>query len=436
MRRLKRLIGFLLLVAACARMSAPPGGPPRLTPPVLLGTFPDSGTVPCGYKGYAEFRFDEVTSDAGSPNFGLGDGSLEKLLILSPDTTVPKVEWNRDRISVRPRAGWSDHTVYRIQLLPGVADLHQNTLKTGAVIAFATCDPRPTRTLSGRAIDWMAMSGLRGALIYAIHLPDSARYVALADTTGRFHFDALPEGPFLVYAIADASGRHQRRLTDPWDSVRVAATTDTTGEIWMFGRDTLPPKINSITRIDSEFVSVTFARPLDPTLRLDSNSIRFGLITRPDTVSIGPIEALLKSVSDSIHKPAPKPRTPAEDSAFTRDSVRRDSIAKANPPAVRDPNARRAPAPDLPAQKRPKLESVLVIRTRGKVQLGQNYFVELRDVRLVGGRTGSAKTVLVTPKPPTAADSAKARADSAKARSADSAAKAKKGDTTKVIKPR
>ena len=87
-------------------MAAPHGGPPRHTPPVLLGMFPDSGTLPCGYKGFAEFRFDELTSDAGQPNFGLGDGTLEKLVMLSPDTAVPTVEWHRDRITVRPRSGW------------------------------------------------------------------------------------------------------------------------------------------------------------------------------------------------------------------------------------------------------------------------------------------------------------------------------------------
>ena len=76
MRGLKRLLVAVVGAAACARMAAPPGGPPRQNPPVLLGTYPDSGTAPCAFRGEAEFRFDEVTNDAGEPNFGTGSGTL------------------------------------------------------------------------------------------------------------------------------------------------------------------------------------------------------------------------------------------------------------------------------------------------------------------------------------------------------------------------
>ena len=426
MRGLRRALLAALLIAACARMAPPPGGPPRRIPPVLLGTFPDSGTAPCDLRTAAEFRFDEVTSDAGQPNFGFGDGTLEKLIMLSPDTAVPTVAWHRDRITVRPRAGWRKNVVYRIELLPGVLDLHQNVSKTGGVIAFTVCGPKPTRILSGRVIDWMSARAVPSALVEVMHLPDSARYRTIADSTGRFRIDALPDGPYLVVATVDQNRDHKRNAGEPWDSVRVSATRDTVGEIWTFPRDTLPPRIQDVARIDSEFISVTFTKPVDPGLRLDTTSIRVGLL--PDTTSIAPLEAFPKAYSDSIHKAAIV-RTPAADSVFRRDSLKNDSIARARPAPV-TPNLRASPPPDLPLQKRPVLGNVIVIRTRGRVQANQSYFVELRNVRTAGGQTGPpvGKTLLKA-KPPTAADSARMRADSARVKAdslkADSARKAK-----------
>lgn len=430
MHGLKRLLLAVVLIAACARMAAPPGGPSRTVPPTLIGTFPDSGQAPCDFKRPAEFRFDEVTSDAGQPNFGYGDGTLEKLIIFSPDTAVPSVEWHRDRISVQPKGGWRNNTVYRIELLPGLLDLRQNTTKSGSVIAFSVCGPKPTRVLSGRAIDWGSARALRDALIEAMHLPDSARYRANVDTTGRFRIEGLPEGPYLVFATVDQNRDRKRNATEAWDSVRVGATRDTVGEIWTFARDTMPPKIQDVVRIDSQSIAVTFTKPIDPALRLDTLSVRVGLL--PDTVSIGVIDAYPQAYSDSIHKPVPAPRTPKDDSATKRDSLKADSVAKAKPPAPPTTNVRPAPPQDLPKQTRPKLGNVIIVRTHGVVRLDQSYFVELRNVRTAGGQTGPpvGKALLK--------DLLKLRADSLRkvdSLKADSVKKAKGDSLPKVIKP-
>src|ERR1017187_3767449 len=145
MHRLRRIAPAALLLGACARMAAPPGGPARLTPPVLVAVFPDSVKVLPGFRGAAEFRFDEVISEGSQPNFGYGNGDLEKLVMLSPDTAVPSVRWHRNRITVQPRNGWQPKTVYRIELVPGVTDLRQNRSKLSAIITFATGGEPPTR---------------------------------------------------------------------------------------------------------------------------------------------------------------------------------------------------------------------------------------------------------------------------------------------------
>ena len=202
MRGLKRLALFVLLVVACARMAPPPGGPRRLLPAKLVGTFPDSGVAPCDFRGAAEFRFDEVTDEGTTPNFGTGTGTLEQLVMFSPDTLVPVVEWHRDRITVKPRGGWRPNHTYRIELVAGLRDLHGNLTKSGHTIAFTTCGPRlrPGYCRVAPPTGGLRRAPVGGALIEAYHLPDSARYRTVADSSGRFRMTELPAGPYLVVA--------------------------------------------------------------------------------------------------------------------------------------------------------------------------------------------------------------------------------------------
>ncbi|HEY3933080.1 MAG TPA: hypothetical protein VGL65_00535 [Gemmatimonadales bacterium] len=434
-------------IAACAREEAPPGGAPRSIAPALIATFPADTTCVAPLRGDAEFVLDEVVSYGSQPNFGLGTGDIERLILLSPDTLVPSVRWQRNRIGVRPRHGWRPNTTYRIELLPGLRDVRPrpNEMKTGAVIAFSTGGTCPSRSISGRAVNWASRSGIPSALIEAIHLPDSARYRTVADSTGRFHMHRLPDGTFLVEAVLDQNRDYKRQVTEAWDTVRAAPGRDSVGEIWAFVRDTLPPRIQDASRQDSTSIALTFTRPIDPALRLDSTSIRV-LVILPsgDSGSIGPIDGLPKALADSLH-PVVVTRTPAQDSAARRDSLAKDSVQKAA--ALRPALRRIIKAPtapdDSPKEKRPPLGSILVIRTHGNVNLGQKYVIELKGVRLAGGTTGNPPPFpFETAKAPTAADSAKARADSLKKKAktdsltrADSLAKAGKPDTGRSVTP-
>ncbi|MGH7523610.1 MAG: Ig-like domain-containing protein [Gemmatimonadales bacterium] len=443
---MRRLIWWMLaavVVVGCARMGPPPGGPVRITPPVLLATLPtDSNCTQPGFRGDAEFVFDEVVSEGSQPNFGQGTGDLEKLVMLSPDTLVPVVRWHRSRITVHPKHGWKPNTVYRIELAPGLGDLRNHFTKKPALITFVTGPTCPAKYLTGRAVDWSAHAGATTALIIAMHFPDSARYRSYADSNGRFRFGPLPDGSYLVYAVLDQNRDHKLESGEGWDTVRAAASQDSVGEIWAFVRDTLPPKIASVARQDSASIAVTFVHSIDPYQHLDSTSLRVGTIVSGDTVSVAPLVAYPKAVYDSVFRPPPKPKTPAQDSAAVRDSISRDSAARFAPRRAR--GAPPLPVIDSVQQKRPTLGSVLVIHTRGRIEPGRRYFVEVRDVRSAGGVSGppvsrafdAPKAVVVdTTKthPVSKADSLKgSKADSLKASRPDSL-KAPRPDTLKPV---
>lgn len=413
----------LLLLAACAQMGPPPGAPPDHRAPVLLSTIPESLAVMPGYDGWVEFQFDEVVSEGGQPNFGFGSGGLEQLVTISPDSGVPRVRWRRSRIQIQPRDGWRPDRVYRVELGAGLRDLaaQPNIRDSAAVITFTTGAPAPTRWLEGRTVDWMQQRFAPRTLIEAILLPDTLVYRTTADTAGHFRFGPLPDGEYLVRAVQDQNTNRRRDGREPWDTIRAEAGRTALGEIWMFPRDTLPPRIdqNGIARADSFAIALTLTQPVDPALRLDGTAVR--IRTLPDSVEVPVASAYPQVIHDSIYTPIDSMRRAiAAAAALVRDSIAADSAEAARraalspdslavedslaavaaaaraardstPPVVRPtPPATPRPATadttlDLPTQTRPRIGTRLMIRLNAALLPGTRYLIEVRGVRALSG---------------------------------------------------
>ena len=408
----------ILILAACARIGSPAGGPDDKVPPILLGTVPESVGVYPGWKHDAEFRFDEIISEGGSPNQGLGTGDLEKLVLLSPTDGIPVVRWKRDRITVRPREGWKPDRVYRLELLPGVTDLRRNRLDTTKVLTFSTGGPEPTDTLGGLVIDWVAGRPARAALVELVLSPDSLIYRTLTDSSGRFTLGPLPRGDYEVYAAIDQNHNLRRERRENYDSAAAASGTLLVPPLWLLPRDTLGPRIQGITPDDSVSATITFSGPLDPTQRFDSLDVR--LLLQQDSVPV-PFRSLLpKAVDDSLQKIV---RATADSLKAAADTTKKDSLpAKPTKPALPAPPVRGKPgAPSVGADpatdsilaSRPKLFDRLVLRVDSAFLPETRYVVVIEGIRSAAGVTASSKAVLAIPKPkpvpaPTAADSARA----------------------------
>ncbi|HET9064918.1 MAG TPA: Ig-like domain-containing protein [Gemmatimonadales bacterium] len=450
-------------VAGCARMGPPPGGPPDFRPPELLATIPESLAVIPDFTGWVSFEFNEVISEGGTPNFGTGRGALEQLVLISPDSGVPRVRWHRDRIEVQPRQGWRPNTVYRIEFAPGLSDLSRNTREAPLVLTFTTGAPAPTRYLTGRAVDWVGRRFIPRALIIATYADDSTVYRTMADSTGRFRFGPLPDGDVLLSAsIEDGQpDRQLNRSREAWDTVRVPASADSVGEIWAFVRDTLPPRVGQggATQVDSFTIGITLTQPIDPSLRLGPDAVSILLV--PDSVPLPALTALPEAVHDSIYQPIDSMRRVQQTlrlEAARQDSLRRaradslgipvatldsiiaDSLARAPapepPPSVVAPRAPAVPdttTRDEPMQDRPPLSPRLLIRVNAVLELGKRYLIEIRGVRAMGGAVADTlRTQLVTKEPPkpAAPDSAAVRDSTAQTDSAATTRGAGTVDTT------
>ncbi|HET9013210.1 MAG TPA: Ig-like domain-containing protein, partial [Gemmatimonadaceae bacterium] len=294
---------------ACASASPPPGGPEDLAPPRLLAVTPDSNAVNFRERNVT-FQFDETINDRGS-----GAQELDNYFLVSPSDGNPRVSWHRSRIDVRPRNGFRENTAYSVTLLPGVADLRGNVLRVGAKVVFSTGPTIPAGRITGTVFDWVGERPAPRALVQAI-TPDSVRYLAQSDSAGRFAVGPLPPGSYLVRAIIDANNNRGLDRSEAFDTARVTVPQAGALELRTVQRDTLPPRIVSVTPSDSLSLRVTFDRYLDPDQPPPATAFR--LVAADSTVI--PVLAMLTPRAEQAE-------TQARQQAVA-DSVRRvDSLA-------------------------------------------------------------------------------------------------------------
>ena len=203
---------------------------------------------------------------------------------MSPSEGAPRVRWRRSRVDVRPREDFRANTAYSIMILPGIADLRGNTTTTGRTIVFSTGPTIPPFQVMGRVFDWSNQRVAPNAFVEVMRIPDSLRYVGAADSTGQFVVGPLEEGAYIVRAVMD---NNRNRGPDPgesWDSVQVTVRgTSPFLELLAAQRDTIAPRMLTVTAPDTLTVVASFDRPLSGDVPLtpasfqvfDADSTRF-----------------------------------------------------------------------------------------------------------------------------------------------------------------
>ena len=418
-----RRLTLLLVFAACASPGVPPGGPEdRLAPEIVLIT-PDSGALNTR-PNWVVFRFDEVVGERPQ-----GASSLDRLFLISPRDGEPRVDWRRSAIAVRPRKGWRPNTVYSVTMLPGLSDLRGNVRKQGATSLFSTGGEIPDTRISGIVFDWIAGTPAPRAAIEAISR-DSVVYVASADSSGRFEMGNVPLGRYTVRAFMDANNNRALDPREAWDSTAITLTGTAGVELLAFVHDTIGPRINTVTVVDSVTLRVAFDKRIQPAMDMAPGLFR---LVSTDSAVVPILSASFGRAFDVVRQSAERAK---QDSARARDTTGRGrDTARARPATPRIPMPLRGaakrdttPAP-TPSRESPELDVVLTLGA--PVVAGTAYRLRALEIRGLLDAARSSDRVFTLPKlkTPTAADSAaSARADSAASTRADSAA-------TKVRRP-
>jgi hypothetical protein len=240
-----------------------------------------------------------------------GAQDLGSIVFISPKSGVPRVSWDRERITIRPREGFKPNVVYSVELRPGIMDLRSNVIDSAIRIVFSTGGEIPETKVSGVVFDWVAGRPAALALVEAI-AADSTTYQTLADSVGRFSLEHLPSARYVLRAVIDRNNNRELERLELWDSTGVVVTADVTAELYAFQHDTLPMRIQTIAYNDSlNELRVTFDKAFEPNFPIQADMFR--LVASDSTPIL---------VTRAISGPAKR----AEDSVRTKQ--REDSIAR------------------------------------------------------------------------------------------------------------
>ncbi|HVT38568.1 MAG TPA: Ig-like domain-containing protein, partial [Gemmatimonadaceae bacterium] len=394
------------LVGACASPGTVPGGHIDKNPLVLVQVTPDTGALNVQPREVV-FRFDKVVNERP-----LGAQSLDQLVVVSPAEGIVNVDWRRQAIAIRPRKGWRPHTTYSVTLLPGLTDLQNNVLRNPLHLEFSTGPVIARGAVRGVAFDWAAQQVVRGARVEATTGSDTSfRYIAAADSAGRFALTNLPPGIWFVRAYKDENTNRTLDAREQWDSATVTVSDSARHDFYVFAHDSIAPIVSNVTVSDSVTVRVQFNKPLSPATPLDTSN--FVVTRKSDSSRVAIRLALPAAAFDSLA------------ARLTR--VRQDSIARADTSAaarrerVRADSARRATLADsissaqqallraardtvrrdsLPKPTRPAPISTYVLQLRTPLVPLVPMQLEVRDITSLTGATRTYVRGFVMPKPP------------------------------------
>ncbi len=207
-----------LVLASCARRAPPSGGPPDITPPVVVSSEPDSGAARVPLDARLSITFSE----------GMEPRTTGEAVSLAPRVDIRQRRWSGRTISLVLEQPLRAHQTYTLFVAPSARDRHGNAMGTGKTVVFSTADSFPPGLLEGR-IEARGFP-VEGTYLWVYHAgraPDSTARdfdaMGLADKEGVFRIPGLPvPGQYRLWAFADLN---QNRSFEPDRDILAPADT-------------------------------------------------------------------------------------------------------------------------------------------------------------------------------------------------------------------
>ncbi|MCI9606723.1 MAG: Ig-like domain-containing protein [Muribaculaceae bacterium] len=188
------------LLAACASMGRPEGGPRDVDPPVYLSSTPTPGELNVN-RSKVVIRFNE--------NVALTDPQ-SKVVISPAQKTTPLITAAGKNIVVELRDTLLDSTTYTIDFSDGIKDLNEGNPIDGFSVAFSTGSHIDTLQISGMVFQASNLEPAQGMLVGVYsNLSDSAvstlpmERITKTNQYGEFTIRNLKEGTYRIFALND-----------------------------------------------------------------------------------------------------------------------------------------------------------------------------------------------------------------------------------------
>lgn len=205
-------LSFILLIAvSCATPMGPTGGTPDRTGPVIINTYPESGTT--------NFDDDEVTFYFDK---FVDRNSFRQNVSIEPDLGIEfEVSFGRKNVTVSFTNGLPENTTIVVKVGVDVTDTNRNKMTSSYDLALSTGDVLDDGEVVARLLE--AGTGRResGRRVFLYREPadftQRANYVSQTDTSGTVNFGYLREGTYRAIWVNDLN---RNRI---WDQDRESA---------------------------------------------------------------------------------------------------------------------------------------------------------------------------------------------------------------------
>lgn len=195
------VVAAALLLAACASIGRPEGGPRDMTPPVMVSSTPAPGSVNVS-NGRIDIVFDE--------NITLDD-PMNKIVVSPPQKKQAQISSNGRRVRITLRDTLRDSTTYTVDLADAVRDLNEGNILDGLAIDFSTGPSIDTLMISGIVFEGRTLEPAQGMIVgvYSTPVADTAlttlpmERITKTNALGRFTIRNLKPGSYRVFAIND-----------------------------------------------------------------------------------------------------------------------------------------------------------------------------------------------------------------------------------------
>ncbi|MCR4965793.1 MAG: Ig-like domain-containing protein [Bacteroidales bacterium] len=194
------LLATVLLLAGCAKVVLPSGGPRDTEPPKMLKEDPPAGSVNFS-DNQIKITFDEF--------FTLNNPS-ENVLISPPLSSAPKYTTNGKSLIIKFTDTLQPHTTYNMVFSNCIKDFHESNELSYYHYSFSTGDIIDSFSIRGNVLDAVTLESNKDFLVMlylqdvdSLPLTTIPDYVTKSLANGSFTFNNIAPGDYKLFALKD-----------------------------------------------------------------------------------------------------------------------------------------------------------------------------------------------------------------------------------------
>lgn len=258
-------VALVLLFIGCANQLPPSGGDVDTTPPEIIYSFPEDGTI--NFKeNYFEVEFSEYVDKR----------SFREAIFISPAIEGEmEVDWTGRTATVSFPKGLKPDLTYVVNIGTDVVDLNnRNRMASAFTLTFSTGNEIDRRKISGKVFNKDA----EGTLIYAYMMKDDTsnyllskpEYLSQVGKDGSFVLNGLASSKYRVFAVKDQFKdlifqSDQDMIGIPYQDVYLAKDDSLFSDLnfFLFKADTIKPRMLESLMTDERHLIAKFSEEID-----------------------------------------------------------------------------------------------------------------------------------------------------------------------------